>query len=137
MDAILKAVESALSIRDKAGLVTKKVWVVHRIWSSGEVGHGDYKDILIDVTPTPVIKDMTQDMRIVQGGVYQAGDFRLTSIPKSRYSQHDLDPKVSENEEILYKVGDDLCQLVSIKENYATWDIHVRRIKSQPLQVWD
>lgn len=131
-DSLLKSVDCALAARENMGAQIHDVYLIDRQWSGGRVGDGDFSDVSQKISPTPSIKDYSHDVRITNVGAVKAGDIILTGISRNKYPDElklrtDL---LERNQERLYKVGKHFYTLIHIKENLVTWDLHLRKKRS-------
>lgn len=122
-----------LGIRDKIGANLKNVFIVTRTWSGTSVGEGTPIDSSVQVLPSPHIVDYSHNIRIRQGGNIQRGDLVLKSISKETYAtQSEVDSTTSaKNIEKMYRVGERMYQIIHVKENHLTWEVHVRELTYQ------
>jgi hypothetical protein len=130
--SLADCIDSVLSVRDKAGLVLKECSIVNRKWSGKTVGDGRASDTVTKIYPSPGVKDLSHNIRLVEGGAVKQGDLFLIGISKNKYEDSDLRADTGKkNQERFIRVGEDLYTVISVKENYLTWDIQVRRLSSQ------
>lgn len=140
IDSLLDCVNCTLGVRDSIGAVLKPVYFVRRTWyaDSGhtifadQIGESYAVDVATQMLPSPGIKEITQDIRIREGGVFKSGDIILTSVSKESYDESDLDGSSSAKYiENLYLVGDKMYWVVNIKEKYVTWSVLLRELTNQ------
>lgn len=125
--------DDILGIRDEIGAALAQVYIVTRTWEGDGIGDGDYSDEVVQVLPTPGIRDYAHNLHVLQGGVIQQGDLILKMISKNTFPLHsDVDCQ-STNPAIekFYKVGNFFYRVIHVKEDHLTWDVHVRRISDQ------
>lgn len=130
---LAECVESALEARDDVGYLKSKVYFVLRTWSGERPGDGDCEEEKTQMLPTPYIVDLSHDVRIQPGGNIKQGDILLRHVSRSAYPlESDVNPIPElRNCECFYEVCDQLYQVISVKQNYATWDIQIRKISDE------
>lgn len=133
IDSLKDCFDSILCIPDSLGLNLKDVSIVNRLWDGEQVGEGNAHDTAERVLPSPMIVDLTHKYNIKEGGLVQQGDILLKNISKTVYPEkNQIDNTTNDlNHERFYMIGDDLYKIISVKENYLTWDVHVRRLSAQ------
>lgn len=140
IDSLLPVTDSILGVRDSIGAVIKPVYFLTRTWFS-DVGlttpatspEGFAKDsALVQMLPSPKIKDFSQDVRLREGGSVKAGDIILQSISRSKYVEADLDgTTTAENIEKFFVVGVKVYQVINVKESYLTFSVQLRELTNQ------
>lgn len=140
IDSLLPSMDSILGVRDQIGAALKPVWFVTRTWytddtlatESTALGQGSAQDQETQLLPSPRIREFSQDLRLVEGGMVKRGDLILSGISKQTYREKDLDgSSCAGNIETLFKVGDKLYQVISVRERLVTFDVHVRELTNQ------
>ena len=126
---IQKARESALKVREDLGVSHREVSIIKRVWAGKHPGDGKAKDTVKKISPTPIIKEIAHDIRIMEGGAVKQGDLIISQILKKDYPlESDVDGKSDEkNIEYLYKVGDYYYNCIHVKDKFDTWNVQVRR----------
>lgn len=138
--SLLPAIDSILGVRDQIGAVLQPVYFLTRTWyldqqltqPSDQVGNGYAKDTVVQMLPSPGIKNFSQDIRLREGGAVAAGDIILTDVSKNSYTSDQLRglPGVA-NIEKLYLVGTKVYQVINVVEKYVTFDVQVRELSNQ------
>lgn len=140
IDSLLPVTDSILGVRDSIGAVIKPVYFLTRTWFSDSglttpatSPEGYAKDsTLVQMLPSPKIKDFSQDIRLKEGGSVKAGDIILSSISRNKYAEADLDgTTTAENIEKFYVVGVKLYQVINVKESYLTFSVQLRELTNQ------
>lgn len=116
-------------IRDDVGAVVHEVYFVQRTWSGSEPGDGTATDVATQMLPTPAVKNLEHNFTIMDVGRYKKGDLLLKGISKGTYSSlSDIDlSTASKAVEKFYRVNGEFYNVISIRENYISWDIHIRK----------
>ena len=134
LKCITKGYESALKVKEQLGVSFKRVSIVTRTWNK-EIGSGTPKDTEIEITPRPCVNDPAHDIRLQEAGAIKEGDLIVTEILKLHYPDESfIDAQTNpdkQNIERFYKIGDYLYKSIHVKEKFATWEVHVRRLSSQ------
>lgn len=139
-ESLLPSVDSILGIRDQIGATIKTVYVVTRTWynepqfttPATQIGEGYAVDNESQLYPTPRIKDLSQDIRLREGGTVKQGDIILMGVSRNSFAEMDLDgSSPSGNVEKLYRVGDKLYQVINVVENLLTWNVQLRELTNQ------
>lgn len=129
------SMDSIFKIRDDLGAVIRRVHFVTRTWSSARIGDGTYEDEIVEMWPQAGIKDVSQDIRLSEGGALKAGDLLVHTVSKNRYPDRSLldgtIPDGCKNIEKFLKIGDDLHVIVGVTESHLTWTIQARPLVSQ------
>jgi hypothetical protein len=139
IDDLKGSIDSVLGVRDSIGAVLKPVYFVTRTWYSDEArtvpseGIGGFaKDVEVQMLPSPGIRDYTHDLRALEGGMVKQGDIILENVSGNSYTEAQLDgTSASAHVEKLYRVGEVIYQVISVKEKYVTWNVQLRRISDQ------
>lgn len=137
-DCLLDGIECALEARDDVGAIKAKVYMVTRIWTGSNVGEGEYSDSTEQMLPSPGIQEYSHDLRVKPGGTVQAGDILLKSISRRKYTREQLELQIPGNQQYMekfYKVCGKIYEAVSVKMNYATYDVLIRLIQGQQQQT--
>ena len=125
-------IDSVLKVREDVGAVIQPCSIVTRTWTGRTVGDGIAEDEIDDIRPSPGIVDLSHDVRLMEGGSIKQGDLILTHISKNRYNREDIDGTTDgKNIERFIKVGDYHYNIIHVKEDHLTWNIHVRRHLAQ------
>lgn len=129
-------IDEILGIRDCIGAALAPVSIVTRTWSGTRPGDGTLTDVTVLLTPTPMIKDYSHDIRLQQGGAYKQGDLILKGVSKNSYPlERTLRTDTGiKNVEKFIKVGSNFYRTINIKENLVTWDIQVRKVAQDETQ---
>ncbi len=136
---MLQGIDGILNIRDSIGAIIHPVSIVTRTWYTdpdltiaAAQPEGYAKDLVVQLLPSPGMKEFSQDIRLREGGAVKAGDIILTSISRNKYSKSDLDSDTgSRNVMRLFLIGDKLYQIINITEKYVTFNIQVRELSNQ------
>jgi hypothetical protein len=132
IDSLLPAIDSILGVRDSAGAVIDKVYIVTRTWSGSQIGDGTAVDTERQMLPSPGLKNYSQSLRLREGGSVKAGDIILTNVSRNSFSEQDLDGSTpTQNIERFFRVGEKLYQVISIVKKYVTWDVQIRELSNQ------
>lgn len=130
--SLLPAIDSILGVRDQVGAVIQPVSLVTRTWSGLAVGDGTAVDTVVQMLPSPGLKNFSQDIKLREGGAVKSGDIILTSVSKNSYTLVQLDgTSPAQNIEKLYLVGAKLYQVINVMEKYVTWDVQLRELSNQ------
>lgn len=130
MDGLKDSLDCILGIREDIGAVLQRVYIIKRKWDGETLGDGKATDTETEIKPSPYIVDLSHRVNLPAGGVIQQGDLIIRQISKVQYpTENDVYPKDrNPTVEYLYKVGSKLYNIVHVKENHLTWDIHVRKL---------
>jgi hypothetical protein len=122
-----------LDIIDELGAYNYPLFFLTRTWSGVRAGEGTAKDVLTRVVPSPMIRDYSHDIRVQQGGAIQQGDLILRLLSKQSYpTQKHIDGSSDKlNVEKFYYINEGLYRVVSITENYLTWNVQIRKTAHQ------
>lgn len=141
IESLLDCSEDILETRDCVGAALKEVFIVTRTWSGDRPGNGQPEDKDERILPTPRVVDYSHDIRLREGGGIKEGDIILKGISKNKYSDENyVRGKTTErNVEVFYQLGGEingenkgeLYKVISVMENYLTWDVQLRRLSSQ------
>jgi hypothetical protein len=124
--------DSILGIRDAIGADLKKVYIVTRTWSGGEVGEGVVEDAEMILVNTPHIVDLSLNFRALEGGNVKQGDLLLKMVDKQRYPRETFEPTtLGPGQERFLKIDGRLYTVISVRERYLQFDIQVRPISDQ------
>ncbi len=138
--AILQGVDSILGIRDAIGAIIKPIFFVTRTFykdagktvPATQPEGSNAKDVVVQVLPTPGMKQFNQDIRLREGGSIKAGDIILKGISKNLFKEKDLDGSTSaKNIQKLYLIGDKLYQVINVYEKHVTFNVQVRELTNQ------
>lgn len=130
IDDLLPITNDILGVRDEIGAVIHPVYLLTRTWAGGSVGDGAATDTQVQVLPTPSIKSISHNLPALQAGVYQVGDLILSHISKQSFPLEDVVAckSASTAVELFYKINNKLYQVISVKESYVTWEVHIRKV---------
>jgi hypothetical protein len=124
--------DAILGIRDGIGADLKKVYIVTRTWSGGEVGEGNVVDSEMILVNTPHIVDLSLNFRALEGGNVKQGDLLLKMVDKQRYPRETFEPTtLGKSQERFLRIGEQLYTVISIRERYLQFDIQVRPLSDQ------
>ncbi len=128
---LTKVANDILGVRDSIGAAIHKVYIVTRLWASGEVGSGTALDSVAIVKPSPGLKNLDHDFRELSAGAAQVGDIILAGISKQNYPTRAMVAfdDLAAGVEKFYRLDGKLYSVVSVVEKYITWDVHIRRIR--------
>jgi len=124
-------IDKVLEVREKLGAQKADVFFITRTWTGRRPGDGTFKDVSKQMKPTPSIKDFSHDIRLQAGGNYKAGDLLLIGISRNQFPDESklLTTTGVSNITKFIKVGPHFYRTITIKENFVTWDIHVRKTR--------
>lgn len=139
VNALLPRINSILGVRDSIGAIIRPVYFVTRQWYVDQAltiknnqPEGFAKDTTVQLLPTPMLKDFSQDIRLREGGTVKAGDIVLRGVSKASYKEADIDGTTSDTGvQKFYLVGDKLYQVINVTEKYVTWDVQIRELTNQ------
>jgi hypothetical protein len=140
IDSLLPVTDSILGVRDSIGAVIKPVYFFTRTWfsDSGKTTpatqpEGFATDATpVQMLPSPQIVDLSQDIRLKEGGAVKAGDIILKGISRSKFVIGDLDGTTpGRNIEKFFLVGVKLYQVINVKESYLTFSVQLRELTNQ------
>lgn len=132
IDGLKDCSDAILGVRDAIGADLKKVYVVTRTWSGGEVGEGNVQDAEMILVNTPRIVDLSLNFRAMEGGNVKQGDLLLKMVDKQRYPRSVFQPdRLNPGEERFLRIGEMLYTVIAIRERYLQWDIQVRPLSDQ------
>jgi hypothetical protein len=139
IDSLLPCVDDILGVRDCIGAVIKPVFFLTRTWFSDEAKtipalapEGFASEVVVQMLPSPAMKDYSQDVRLREGGSVKAGDIILKDISKSKYAEANLDgSSPSANVEKLFLVGTKVYQVINVTEQYVTFSVQLRQLSNQ------
>lgn len=125
-------VDDALQVRDEIGAIKAHVSIVTRTWTGDRVGNGTASDVTAVVYPTPLVVDLSHNIRLVEGGHVKQGDLLVKGISRDRYELSDIDENTgSRSIERFYDVDGKLYRIITVVKKYATWDVQIRRTSDQ------
>jgi len=134
-DCLPKCIDAALSVRDKVGADFKgSVKIIQRAWTGKHVGDGSASDSdLLTLSPTPQIVDCSHDIRLLEGGNVRRGDLILRGISKVQITSDDTLNTITDDSKLekFYFIDGKAYTAIHVKENIATWDVHIRRHSPQ------
>jgi len=90
LDGLRGGLDSVLALRDTLGVALAEVALVERRWSDANIGDGNATDTVKKMWPSPQIVDLSQDIRLMDGGSMRRGDLILKSISKNKYDRQTL-----------------------------------------------
>jgi len=130
IDDLLPITNDILGVRDDIGAVIHPIYLVTRTWSGSSVGDGTATDTQLQVLPTPSIQAISHNLPALQAGVYQVGDLILKHISKQNFPLEDVVAckSTSVKVEKFYKINNKFYQVISVKESYVTWEVHIRKV---------
>lgn len=139
IDTLLPNMDAILGVRDSIGAIIKPVYFLTRTWyndcdhtQASDSPEGFAVDSLIQMLPTPKLKDFSQDERLKEGGSVKNGDLILSSISKTKYVESDLDGSSNlANVEKLFVVGTKVYQVINVTEKYVTFNVQIRELSKQ------
>lgn len=133
IDDIREIAHDALQSVDEIGAIKSYVYLVTRTWSGTEPGDGNATEEKAQILPTPQIRDLSHDIRLQEGGAFKQGDLILRMVSQYAYpNESDINCASSaKNIEKFYEVEGNLYRVINIRKDYATWNIHIRRLSSQ------
>ena len=124
--------DAILGIRDSIGADLKKIYVVTRTWSGGEVGEGNVVDSEMILVNTPHIVDLSLNFRALEGGNVKQGDLLLKMVDKQRYPRETFEPTtLGPGQERFMRIGEQLYTVIAVRERYLQFDIQVRPLSDQ------
>ena len=126
---LISSFDDILATRQNIGAVIQRVYIVHRRWTGDRVGDGIFRDSYTLVDPQPQIIDLSHNLNIQAGGVYEQSDLILKLISKNKFARQDLltDTKDEFTEKFI-KVGDFFYRTKHIKEKLVTYEIHIQKV---------
>lgn len=125
--------DEAVQARDDIGAILDEVYIVTRTWTGSQPGDGLAKESKTIIFPSPWIIDLSQDLRLKEGGIIHQGDILLKQISRKRYpNESDINcassnPKV----EKFIELGGYLYQVINVRKTYAEWHLQIRRLVDQ------
>lgn len=130
---LIGASDAILSIRQNIGADLRKIYLVTRKWDGRRVGDGNVTETVCEVSPTPGIRDLSNDHRVKEGGAVQLGDLLVTMVSKKHFpAQSDIDCSSDDNLiEKFFRVGDIFYTVIQTFEKQLTWDVQIRRKSDQ------
>jgi hypothetical protein len=128
-DSLLKASDCILGVREQIGAQVADVYLIERTWAGQRPGDGTFVDVSARLSPTPQIVDYSHDVRLSEAGSYKSGDLILRGISRNVWAEAQLLTVTdAKNKEKFYKIGSNFYTAIHIKENFLTWDVHVRKL---------
>jgi hypothetical protein len=139
INAMLPAIDSILAVRDSVGAVIKPVYFVTRQWytdsgltMAATQPEGFAKDSVVQLLPSPGMKNFNQDVRLREGGAIKAGDIILKDISANKFQEADLDGTTpNKGVSKFYLIGVKLYQVINVTRKYVTFDVQVRELTNQ------
>lgn len=127
---LTKCIDKVLEVKQNIGAIKADVSIITRTWTGRRPGDGTFTDVEKEIKPTPCILDFSHDIRLQSGGNYKAGDLMVTSVSRNKFPVESelLTVTSVESVEKFIKVGPHFYRTISIKENFVTWNIHIRKI---------
>lgn len=121
-----KALDGALSVRDKLGLSKAQVVLVTRTWEGKVPGEGNASDVRKQILPSPTIKDYGHDIRIAEAGAIKQGDLIMKHLSKELTRQEILNQTDKKNVERFWEIDGRRYQGVKEKDHIVYWSLQVR-----------
>lgn len=126
------------------GVRAYRVYRVLRTWTGSTPGQGKFSDVAAELRPYPRVR-LWDGFNYVQAvcGVRELGDVKITEVSLS-YSESDLAPKVGNNVELFFGIGDANGQGSSVRlwahkmppfidrEKDLGWCLMLHRVQSAP-----
>jgi len=139
VSGLLKGIDGVLGARDAVGAIIDPVYLLTRTWYSDSgfttpatQPEGFAKDSApVQILPSPMMKEYSQDVRLREGGSIKAGDIILKGISQNKYTFEALDTSDVENVEKFYLIGVKLYQIINVTKKYVTFDVQVRELTNQ------
>ena len=133
IDDLKEIAHDALGVRDDIGAIKDEVYIIIRVWDGDRIGDGNATETKARVLPSPLIVDLSHDVRISQAGAIKQGDLMLRQISMKAYpSESDINCVSTDKLiEKFYEIGGLLYKVIHVKKKYATWEIHVRKLTNQ------
>ncbi len=138
--AMIEGIDAILAIRDAVGAIIKPVYFVTRTFyrdkemqepAKGPEG-SNATDLVVQLLPTPGMKQFNQDIRLREGGSIKAGDIILKGISKNLFKEQDIDGSTSaKNIQKFYLIGDKLYQVINVTARHVTFNVQVRELTNQ------
>lgn len=130
---LIETVDDVLQIRDEIGVLRSKVYLITRTWTGSEPGDGTATESKSQVLPTPWVIEIGQDHRLIENGVVKSGDVIVKQISKKNYPYKTEFRSITEslNVERFWDIKDELYTVIHIKDQYATWQVHLRKLSKQ------
>jgi hypothetical protein len=126
---LMKCVDKILGIREDIGAQLADIYLIERTWSGRRAGDGTFVDRSALLSPIPQIVDYSHDIRVSEAGAYKSGDIILKGISMNKWSESQLLTLTDQrNIERFYKVGGHYYTAIHVKENFVTWDVHLRKV---------
>lgn len=130
IDSLLEVADDILSVREDIGAAIHLVYKVTRTWSGDSAHEGTYSDTKVKIDPTPGFRDLSMDIRALEGGTVQRGDILIQKISKASYpDKSEVSLECPEgNVERFYEIDNKLFRVIHVRESYIYWDVHVRAL---------
>lgn len=134
ISSIRNNIDSVLIVRERIGADHQPVSIITRTWDGRERGDGDFEDTELAVTPTPRVKSLAHNVRLVEGGNIKQTDLFIESISMQQFPlESDVDCSSADQKiEKFYKIGDYFYRVISVVQRHVVWDVQVRRLEVQP-----
>lgn len=127
--SLMGCVDKILGVREDIGAQLADVYLIERSWAGERPGDGSFIDVSVRLSPTPGIVDYSHSVTISESGAYKSGDIILKNISRNQWAEGQLLTVTdAKNVERFYKVGNHYYTCIHIKENFLTWDVHLRKI---------
>lgn len=132
IEDLLGVTNDILGVREEIGAAIHLVYFVTRTWSGDTVSEGTYTDVEEKVSPTPGFRDLSMNLRSLEGGFFQRGDLIIQGVSKQSYPLKSVVAceAPAPNVEKFYRIDGKLFQVIHVRESYVTWDVHVRAVTS-------
>jgi hypothetical protein len=139
IDSLIPNLDAVLGVRDLIGAKIRDVFFMTRIWSTKIVGEGEYNDVLVQMLPTPQIKDYSHSIMLHEAGAVRSGDIILKNISKHSYPlEKDVDCRVDQSKlyiQKFYFINNLIYNVIHVKDGYVTWDVQIRKIDDERSKV--
>lgn len=139
IESLKPGLNSVLGVRDSIGAKIRDVFILTRTWGGAQIGVGDYVDKLDQVKPSPQLVDYSHSVFVHEGGAVRSGDIIIKGISKSSYpAEEDIDCRVDQhrlNVQKFYFINNLMYNVIHVKDNYLTWEVHVRKLDSEQSKV--
>ena len=133
VDSLIGIADSLYGVRDAVGANIELTYLVTRTWSGAVPGDGTYIDDIVQLLPSPGIKQLKADWKAREAGLMELGDTMLTGISKQSHFERSSIDCTSElpNVERFYKISNKLYSVVSVEDHYISWDVRIRKLANQ------
>ncbi len=139
IDSLIPNLDDVLGVRDSIGAKLRDVFILTRSWSGKNIGEGVFTDKTEQIKPTPYIVDYSQSIALRDGGAIRSGDLIIKGISKHKYPTMDkIDCRVDQsglNVQKYYFINNMEYAVIQVKDDYVTWDIHVRKLSDETNKV--